>query len=158
MSSAELNDDFRDLLAALVEHGVEFVIVGAHAMAVHGASRATGDIDILVRPTMANAARTYAALRDFGAPVGVHGITVTDFAEPERVYQMGLPPRRIDLLTSISGVDFESAWSGRVIVDVAGLELPFLGLDTLRRNKQATGRAKDAADLALLDELDDSSS
>jgi hypothetical protein len=147
-----LNDDFQDLLDALVANGVEFVIVGAHAMAVHGAARATGDIDILVRPSEANAVNVIAALREFGAPLGVHGTSWEDFAREGWVYQIGLPPRRIDILTSISGVEFGDAWSGRRLVAVGGLTLPFLGLTELRRNKGSTGRAKDAADLALLDE------
>ncbi|MFT6395728.1 MAG: hypothetical protein ACJAYU_000470 [Bradymonadia bacterium] len=153
MAEPELNDDFRDLLHALDEREVDFVIVGAHAMAVHGVARATGDIDILVRATAENALRVVAALRDFGAPLGVHGATVEDFTQLGWVYQMGLPPRRIDLLTSISGVSFDEAWQDRCSVEVGELTLPFIGLAALRTNKLATGRPKDLADVAMLDEL-----
>ena len=153
MAEPELNDDFRDLLQAFEEREVDFVIVGAHAMAVHGVARATGDIDILVRATSENALRVVAALRDFGAPLGVHGTTVDDFTQLGWVYQMGLPPRRIDLLTSITGVSFDEAWRDRCSVELGDLTLPFIGVAALRANKLATGRPKDLADVALLDEL-----
>lgn len=152
MSDPALNDDFRDFLQSLIECGAEFVIVGAHAMAAHGVARATGDIDVFVRATPDNADRVVSALRDFGAPIGIHGISETDFARPGWVYQMGIPPRRIDVLTSISGVGFEEAWQGRTTLEVDGLTLPFLGLEQLRANKVASGRPKDLADIALLDE------
>jgi hypothetical protein len=96
------------MLDALARARVEFVVVGAHAMAAHGYARATGDIDILVRPERENAARVLLALEAFGAPIDAHGVTQTDFERPGNVYQIGLPPRRIDLLTAISGVTFES--------------------------------------------------
>lgn len=89
-------------------------------------------------------------MRDFGAPLDVHGVTQADFETPERVYQLGQPPRRIDLLTAITGVQFDDAWSSRVCVEVAGMEIPFLGLEALRRNKSATGRDRDLLDLRLL--------
>lgn len=144
------NEDFRDMLQALVDEGVEFVIVGAHAMAVHGVPRATGDIDILVRPSPDNAERLMRALGAFGAPVEAHGVTAADFEVPGNVYQIGLPPRRIDLLTSISGVTFEEAWATREVVERNGLALPFLSREQLVRNKRATGRDKDRVDLRLL--------
>lgn len=93
------NADFADLIRAMTRAGVEFLIVGAHALAAHGVVRSTGDLDVLVRPTNKNAARVYAALRDFGAPVEAHGVQPTDFASPGTVYQLGLPPRRIDAST-----------------------------------------------------------
>ncbi len=145
-----MNEDFRDLLALLAEHGAEFVVVGAHALAVHGAARATGDIDVLIRPVADNAARVHAALRAFGAPVEAHGVTPADLAREGTIYQLGLPPRRIDILTRIDGVSFDEAWAGRVAVDIAGMRVPFLGRDELIRNKRAAGRAKDLTDLALL--------
>ena len=149
-SVSGFNDDFLDMLRALIEARVEFVVVGAHAMAVHGVPRATGDLDIVVRPSPDNAERVLVALAAFGAPVAAHGVAATDFGSPGTVYQLGLPPRRIDLLTSLSGVPFEQAWSSRVHVEVGGLRVPFLGLDALRRNKEATGRGKDLLDLRLL--------
>lgn len=146
-----LNDDFRDLLACLREAEVAFVIVGAHALAAHGLPRATGDLDVLVRPDGDNARRVYRALAAFGAPLESHGVTVDDFAAPETVYQLGLPPRRIDLLTSISGVTFEDAWSTRVTISVGGDEVAFLGRDALIANKRAAARPKDLADVAALE-------
>jgi hypothetical protein len=147
-----MNEDFRDILELLLEHGAEFVVVGAHALAVHGAARATGDIDIFVQPSPDNAAKVCAALRAFGAPLALHGVSETDFAMPGVIYQLGLPPRRIDIVTRIDGVPFEEAWSGRVVHEVDGLQVPFLGRAELQQNKRAAGRPKDLADLALLDE------
>ncbi len=147
-----LNEDFLDILRALVEAGVEFLVVGAHAMAVHGVPRATGDLDLVARPSRPNAARVIRALRAFGAPIDTHGVTQADFEVPGRVYQLGLPPRRVDLLTTLTGVDFEEAWASKVFVDVEGMAIPFLGLDALRRNKAATGRERDLLDLRLLGE------
>lgn len=105
----ELNEDFIDMLASLDEHEVDFIIVGAYALAVHGFPRATGDIDVLVRATTTNSERVFRALIAFGAPVESHGVGKDDFARTGNVYQVGLPPRRIDLLTSISGVSFDEA-------------------------------------------------
>ena len=124
---SRVNEDFLDLLALLLEHAAEFVVVGAHAMAVHGAARATGDIDVLVRPSMANADRVCAALRAFGAPLRAHGVGPESLAAEGNVYQLGLPPRRIDILTGIDGVSFDEAWDGRTEVAVEGLKVPFLG-------------------------------
>ena len=154
MSDPAFNDDFRDMLEALSEAGVEFVVVGAHAMAVHGVPRATGDIDILVRPTSENAERVMDALRRFGAPVSAHGVSRSDFEAAGNVYQIGLPPRRIDLLTSITGVDFDEAWESRITVEREGLTLPFLGRACLVRNKRATARDKDLVDVRLLEDGD----
>jgi len=147
-----LNPDFVDLLEALREADVEFVIVGAHAMAAHGVPRATGDLDVLVRPTRENARRVLEGLRRFGAPVDAHGITEEDFVTPGTVYQIGLPPRRIDILSSISGVSFDEAASERLVVEVDGLDLGFIGRRALLDNKRATGREKDLLDVKLLEE------
>jgi hypothetical protein len=147
-----VNDDFLDMFTALLAAGVEFVVVGAHALAVHGVPRATGDIDIFVRPTAENAANVIAALEEFGAPVGAHGVTAEDFATPGTVYQLGLPPRRIDILTGISGVSFEEAWADRVEAEVGrGVVVSFLGRGALLRNKQAAGRDQDLVDARLLE-------
>ena len=102
-----LNPDFRDLLVALGRENVEYVLVGAYALAFHGAPRATGDIDVFVRPTPENAERTWRALQAFGAPLASSDVEPADFATPGIVYQIGLPPRRVDLLTAISGVSFD---------------------------------------------------
>jgi len=146
-----LNDDFLDMVQALRDAGAEFMIVGAHAMAAHGVPRATGDLDILVRPTPDNAARVLSALRQFGAPIAAHGIRQLDFERPGNVYQIGLPPRRIDLLTQISGVSFEDAWHTRLMSKLGTHEVAFLGRDTLLKNKRAAGRDKDLVDVRLLE-------
>ncbi len=147
-----LTRDFTDLLNEFIAGDVEFLIVGAHAMGAHGVVRATGDLDVWSRPTPDNARRAWDALRAFGAPVQAHGLTVEDLARPGTVYQMGLPPRRIDVLTEISGVSFEDAFSSRITREVAGRTLPFLGLEHLVANKRASGRTKDLLDVELLKE------
>src|SRR5262245_47356085 len=120
MTLEGLNSDFRDLLILLVDSGTEFVVVGAYAVAFHGAPRASGDIDLLVRPSPANAERVHDALTRFGAPLESAGVAAADFARPGTVYQIGLPPRRIDILTQISGVTFDEAWASRVTAEVEG--------------------------------------
>ncbi len=147
-----MNDDFRDLLRALLEAGARFLVVGAHAMAVHGVPRATGDLDVWIAVDPDNADRVLKALTRFGAPLTAIGISRADFLREDQVVQIGLPPRRIDMLTSISGVGFEDAWAGRATHDVAGMRVPFLGRAALVRNKRASGRAKDLADLEALGE------
>jgi hypothetical protein len=147
-----LHRDFADLLGALAGTAAEYLVVGAYAMAFHGVPRATGDLDVLVRPTEENAHRVWRALADFGAPLEATGLTLADLATPGTIYQMGLPPRRIDVLTTISGVSFEEAWSTHVDLQVdSGVVVPVIGLDALVRNKRATGRPKDLADLEVLD-------
>jgi hypothetical protein len=150
MTLEGLNDDFRDLLLELAEAGVEFVIVGAFALAFHGAPRASGDIDIFVRPTRENAERIMKALVRFGAPLASAGINQEDFARPGMVYQIGLPPRRIDLLTEISGVSFEEAWGSREAAEIDGRPVHLIGREAFLKNKQAAGRPKDLADVARL--------
>ena len=147
-----MNEDFRDLLAALLQMGARFLVVGAHAMAVHGVPRATGDLDVWIAADGDNAERVVSALLRFGAPLAAMGITGDDFTRADQVVQIGLPPRRIDVLTSISGVEFDAAWPGRVTHDVGGLAVPFLSRADLIRNKRAAGRAKDRADLEALGE------
>jgi len=145
-----LNADFTDLLDALDDAGVKYMIVGAHAMAAHGVPRATADIDIFVLAEVENAKRVYRALVQFGAPVVLHGITARDFEVAGDVYQMGLPPRRIDLLTAIDGVSFRDAWIGHQRMAYEGRSVPVIGLRELVRNKLASGRPKDRADIDLL--------
>ncbi len=149
--SPVLNRDFVDVLRALGEAGAQFVVVGAYAMAAHGIPRATGDIDILVRPSPDNAQRVLTALRAFGAPVDAHGVTQEDLSTPGTVYEIGLPPRRIDVLTQISGVSFDEAWADRVVCGLSGLEFPVLSRAALARNKRAAGRSKDLVDLELIE-------
>ncbi len=145
-----LNQDFRDMVEALVTEGADFLIVGAYSVSYHGHPRATGDLDLLVRPTAENAARVWRALQRFGAPAAALGITEADLTNPDIVCQIGLPPRRIDLLTSLSGVRFEEAWAGRSCQDWHGRPICFLGLDALLANKRIAGRPKDLADIDAL--------
>ncbi len=144
--------DFHDMLNALVNAEVRFLVVGAHALAVHGVPRATGDLDVWVRPDAENASRVIQALTRFGAPINDLGIRIDDFTKPELVAQLGLPPYRIDFLTSISGVDFEDAWNERVEAEIESVRVPVLGLKSFVQNKRASGRTKDVADLESLGE------
>jgi hypothetical protein len=151
MTSLEgLNEDFRDLLVLFADAGVEFVVIGAYALALHGAPRASGDIDLFVRADVDNAARVVEALARFGAPLASAGITAADLAQPGIVYQIGLPPRRIDILTEISGVTFDEVWASRVTSELEGRAIAFIGRDALLKNKEATGRVRDMADVARL--------
>jgi hypothetical protein len=146
-----LNENFRDMLSAFGEAGADYLLVGAYAMAAHGCPRATADIDIWVRPTEDNAERVWAALVEFGAPLSK--VTREDFCTPDVVYQMGVPPQRIDILTSISGVAFDDAWPDRMTVVIDGLSVPVIGLRQLYANKLASGRDKDRQDATILKEL-----
>lgn len=148
-----LNADFRDMVQSLVDANAEFLVVGAYAVSFHGHARTTGDMDLWIRPTPENAARVWRALVQFGAPVAALGIGETDLHTPDMVVQLGTPPRRIDLLTGISGVTFDEAWATRVEVEWNGRRVPFLGLDALLRNKRASGRAKDLLDVEELERL-----
>jgi hypothetical protein len=151
MTRPLFNRDFVEMIQALNNAEVEYLIVGAHAMAVHGVPRATGDFDIWVRPSHENARRVIEALSEFGAPVAAHGITVDDLSIPDTVYQIGLPPRRIDLMTGISGVQFADAWPARIMVNLEGETIPCIGLSDLVQNKRASGRKKDLVDLEILE-------
>src|SRR4051794_4226003 len=147
-----MNRDFVEMLSALSAAGVEFLIVGAHALAAHGAPRATGDLDVWVRPSDANADRVLEALRSFGAPL--FDLTRDDLTRPDTVFQIGLPPSRIDVLSGISGVTFDEAWPNRINVSVGVLTVPVIGRDEFVANKRAAGRPKDLSDLTLLPPVD----
>ncbi|MCE2792010.1 MAG: hypothetical protein ACK493_11950 [Planctomycetota bacterium] len=142
------NKDYFDMLNVFNEENVEYLIVGAYAMAVSGCPRSTGHIDLWIRPSAANADRVWLALKRFRAPLAK--MSARDFELPDLVYQMGVAPQRIDLLTSVSGVEFDEAWQNRKQVEVSGLSVPVLGLSELIANKLATGRAKDLLDVELL--------
>jgi hypothetical protein len=142
--------DFRDLLAELVQGGVRFLVVGAHALAAHGVPRVTGDLDILVEPSTVNAGLVMQALAAFGAPLGAIDVHESDFATPEQVVQLGMPPYRIDILTTISGVSFAEAWEDRLEGELFGVSVAFLGRDSFIRNKRASGRPRDLADIRAL--------
>ncbi len=144
-----MNQDFVDLLRSFIVHEVRFMVVGAYALAIHGRPRATGDLDIWVDATPDNAARVIRALAAFGSPL--RDVREDDFATPGVVYQMGVPPGRIDVLTQLTGVTFAEAWPGRIEQRVANLLVPVIGRDEFVRNKRATGRAKDLGDIEDLD-------
>jgi hypothetical protein len=144
-----VNRDFVEMLQELSAAGADFIVVGAHALAAHDRPRATGDIDIWVRPDPENAQRVMAALVRFGAPL--HELTLADLSTPGITFQMGLPPHRIDILTAISGVTFEEAWPTRLYLQHDGVRYPVLGKAELIRNKRAAGRAKDLLDVENLE-------
>ncbi len=144
-----LNSDFKDMLSVFAEAGVKYLLVGAYALAAHGHVRATGDIDLWVDRSRENAERVMGALTEFGAPL--YGLEIADLESPYLVLQVGVAPRRIDVLTGIDGVSFEEAWPERHEVRVSDLVVPVISRRHLSRNKRATGRLKDAADAAWLE-------
>ena len=144
-----LNKDFRDILSAFCEEKVEFMLVGAYAVAAHGVPRATGDIDLWIRNSSENAERVWRALKKFGAPLS--DLTKDDLISPDTVIQLGVTPRRIDILTQITGVGFAEAEPERLIVSIEGIEVPVIGRTHLIQNKRAVGRPQDEADVARLE-------
>ena len=144
----EVQQDFRDLLALFSAHKVEYLVIGAHALAYHGAPRYTGDMDLLVRPNPENAHRILKALETFGFASA--GLTAEDFTVPDKVIQLGVAPVRIDIVTSITGVSWEEAAAGRVQGNYGDIVVYFIGRKEFIRNKQALGRKKDQADLEAL--------
>ena len=143
-----LQKDLKEFIESLNSHRVEYPIVGAHALAFYGIPRYTGDLDILVRAQPENAARLEQVLIQFSFASLV--LSAKDFLKADQVIQLGMPPNRIDLLTSITGVDFDEAWTGRVAGDLLGTPAPFIGKESFIKNKRATGRTKDKADLEAL--------
>lgn len=144
-------NEWSEFIGLLSSHRVRFLVVGAHALAVIGQVRATKDLDLLVEPTPANARRVCAALAEFGFRTLAEEAEA--FATPDRMATLGREPLRIDLMTSISGVTFADAWRGRVVVSLAGHSVAVLGREEFLRNKRASARAKDLADIALVEEL-----
>lgn len=144
-----LNEDFKEFVALLNSNQVEYLIVGGYALAAYGHPRYTGDLDFWIGTDPVNAGHVLTALDQFG--FGALGIRLEDLTTQDRVIQMGFPPRRIDLLTSIDGVAFAPAFARRVDVDVDGQCLSFISLDDFRTNKRTTGRHKDLADLDALE-------
>lgn len=147
-----LNRDFRDVLVELSAEDAEFIVVGAFAMAGHQFRRATGDLDIWVRPTAENARKVYRALVRFGAPLEALQLVEEDLARPGLVFQLGVAPGRLDFWTEIDGVTFEEAWDARVHREVEGVRIPILSLEHLLKNKRSTGRPKDLFDVAWIEE------
>jgi hypothetical protein len=144
-----VNRDFRDLLAEFNGQGVEYLVVGAHALAAHGHVRATKDLDVWIRPDTENAKRVLRALKVFGAPL--HDLTEADLTTPGLIFQIGLPPVRIDVLTAIDGVDFAEAWPARVLTKFADQPVAVLSKEHLIKNKRAAGRTQDLADIERLE-------
>ena len=142
--------DFRDILRELVAADARFLVVGAHALSAHGVPRATVDLDIWIEADAENATRVYRALAQFGAPLESLGVAVSDFTEPDMVTQFGMPPFRVDILTSVSGVSFDAAWPDRIVAEIEGVPVPIVGLEAFVQNKRASGRKKDLADLESL--------
>ena len=145
-----LSKDWREFIESLNSHGVEFVLVGGHAVAYHARPRFTDDLDLLIRRTPENARRIVAAMTSFG--FGGLGLTEEDFLEPKQVIQLGFPPNRIDITTSITGIDDDSVWDRRIADTWEGLTVWWIDRESLIRNKRAVARAKDLADLELLGE------
>src|SRR6185295_6867298 len=143
-----LNPDFKDMLLCLKDEEVDFLVVGAYALAAHGFPRATGDLDIWIRNDPENAQRIMRALNKFGAPA--QQLSVEDFTSTDLIVQFGVEPSRIDLLTGIDGVEFEEAWRNRISISLDNLEIFVLSKADLLRNKVATGRDKDQGDIIWL--------
>ena len=143
-----LNPDFRDLFAALNAAGAEFLIIGGYALAIHGTPRFTKDLDVWVDATPENAQKVWDALDAFGAPF--LDLTLQDFSVPGIIFQMGLPPNRIDIITVIDGVEFHEAWEHRVASAYGDQPVMVIGIDDLIRNKEATGRPQDRLDAQVL--------
>lgn len=151
----ELPEDFRDLLLELADAGAEFVLLGGHAVAFHGHPRATKDMDVLIRANASNAERVYRALTAFGAPLEAFQVGATDFATYDGVLQIGLPPRRIDILNRADGITFDEAIAERAGFTLEGRTIPVIGRAALVKNKRASGRAQDIADIEALTQKSD---
>lgn len=143
-----LNKDYKEMLQLLLSHEVKFLVVGAYAMSAYGYPRATGDIDIWVESSPDNSARVYQTLLDFKAPT--FQVEEMTFTRPGVIFQIGLPPRRIDIITKIDGVDFKKAYPKRKNIAVENLRIPFLSKADLIKNKSSTGRDKDKLDVKYL--------
>lgn len=147
-SEPALNSDFMDFLRELAEAEVAYLVVGGFAVATHGYQRATKDIDIFVRPSIENARRVLRALKAFGAPL--HGVDEAELATPGLILQLGVPPRRIDVINHIEGVSFEEANAHPVTVRIGGVAIQVIGLEALLANKRAVGRPEDLKDIRML--------
>ncbi|MFT5175058.1 MAG: hypothetical protein ACI8W7_003247, partial [Gammaproteobacteria bacterium] len=147
-----MHSDFSDLLADFNAHNVEYLVVGAHALAAHGVVRATKDMDIWVNPTLENAARVLRAIVKFGAPL--HDLIALDLATKGIVFQIGVAPIRIDIITAIDGLEFIDAWQSKVVTRFGEESAAVISKDHLIVNKKATGRLQDLADVESLEGLD----
>lgn len=148
---SRLDADALDIIELFSKHDVRFMVVGAYALAANGISRATSDTDLWIDAEPANAPKVIAALTEFGAPLRAHGVTTADFASPRSTYQLGLPPRRIDFITQLSGISFSEAWPQRIEVKIRNRDVAFLGYEALIKNKRAAARPKDLLDVEILE-------
>jgi predicted nucleotidyltransferase len=146
-----LNKDYKEMLQCLLEENVKFLLVGAYAVAVHGFPRATKDIDFFVWATPENAANLMRALTKFGAPL--HDISEADLSSEGVVFQIGNSPRRIDILTNISGIKFEQAYANKTAISIEGIEVPVISLEDLIANKRASARTQDLVDVEKLESV-----
>ena len=144
------NSHFKDLLSALNDCEARYLVVGGYAVMLYTEPRYTKDLDIWIEPSLDNAMRVFRALAGFGAPLA--GIRPEDFAVPDLIYQLGIPPSRVDILTSISGVEFEDAWGRRKVAEFGDIQTMFIGLGDLIANKRTAGRTTDLADCERLEE------
>ncbi len=150
-----MNPDFKELLLAFNAHNVEYLIVGAHALAAHGHVRATKDLDLWVQPDTSNAQKVIQALSDFGAPLS--GLTPDDLSRKGTIFQIGLPPIRIDIITNIDGVEFEEAWPDRLETLFGGVPAFVISRHHLIINKKNSARLQDLADVQQLEATEDRS-
>jgi len=145
-----LNKDYRDILSIFSEKKVKYLLVGAYAMAAHGFPRSTMDIDLFIKPDPDNAVVVVNALDEFGAPIGK--LSADDLQKKDLIFQIGVAPRRIDILTSIDGIDFDEGFSRSVLINIEGIDVPVLSVPDIIFNKRTTGRMKDLADAETLEE------
>ena len=148
-----VNRDYRDLFAEFNAQKVEFLVVGAYALAVHGHVRATKDLDVWVRTTKDNAERVFRAVKAFGA--ATEKLSAEDFAQPGTIVQLGIAPTRIDILTRVAGLEFEAAWASRVEASYGDQKVFVVSRVDLIASKRAAARPQDLADLSALEEPED---
>lgn len=144
-----MNEDFLELLSSLLAADAKFLVIGAYAVGIHGRPRATKDLDVWVEASKENAERVFRALRQFGAPLG--DLVESDLEQVGTGFKMGIPPRRIDILTKIEGITFAEAWPNRIEAEFAsGVRCPVIGLADIITNKRSAGRPQDLADVSVL--------
>jgi hypothetical protein len=144
-----LNQDFKEFIKSLNDNGVRYLVVGGYAVALHGYPRYTKDMDVWVEMTVENASKIVNALEQFG--FGSLDLKVSDFTVPDQIIQLGYPPRRIDILTTLPGVEFSECYPLHVVVNIEDVSAYFIDIESLKKNKKATGRHQDLADLENLD-------
>ena len=144
-----LNQDFKEFIQSLNDNQVRYLVIGGYAVALHGHPRYTKDLDLWIEHSEESAVKMIAALDQFG--FASLDLKPADFLEPNQVIQLGYPPNRIDIMTSLEGIEFESCYESRVVVIVDNVEISFIDLDNLKKNKRATGRFQDLADIENLE-------